>query len=195
MSSRASQWPCPQPPTTASTRWRRVQSTTACGHRRRTGPGRLRMKLYGDRSPKQPGMRCSSICLTKTPRGCGPGFERHTMEHIVDFCLLCAHGADSRRSCCAGGAAAARRAPVLRQAFDCSEAGYRSPKILPVGVPFRAEEQLVEVPTIVSNSSLQWIMEQNVDIPVPGRGGRLAVFKVFFPDRVQQRCMFLRTHL
>ena len=33
-------------------------------------------------------------------------------------------------------------------------------------------EQLVEVPTIVSFSSLQRTVEQNVDIPVPGRGGR-----------------------
>ena len=33
-------------------------------------------------------------------------------------------------------------------------------------------EQLVEVPTIVSWSLLQLIVEQNVDIPVPGRGGR-----------------------
>ena len=74
MSSRASQWPCPQPPTTASTRWRLVKSTTACGHRGRTGPGRLRTELYGDRSPKQPGMRCSSSCLTKTPH---PALLRH----------------------------------------------------------------------------------------------------------------------
>ena len=35
-------------------------------------------------------------------------------------------------------------------------------------------EQLVEVPTIVSYSLLQLIMEQNVDIPVPSRGGRIA---------------------
>ena len=35
-------------------------------------------------------------------------------------------------------------------------------------------EQLVEVPTIVSWSLLQLIMEQNVDIPVPGRGGRIS---------------------
>ena len=33
-------------------------------------------------------------------------------------------------------------------------------------------DQLVEVPTIVSWSLLQRIMEQNVDIPVPGVGGR-----------------------
>ena len=32
-------------------------------------------------------------------------------------------------------------------------------------------EQLVVVPTILSYSSLQRIMEQNVDIPVPGHGG------------------------
>ena len=44
-------------------------------------------------------------------------------------------------------------------------------------------EQLVEVPTIVSYSSLQRTMEQHVDIPVPRRGGR--IFKVFFPDRVR----------
>ena len=49
-------------------------------------------------------------------------------------------------------------------------------------------EQLVEVPTIVSFSSLQRTMEQHVDIPVPRRRrGETLVFKVFFPDRVQQR--------
>ena len=37
-------------------------------------------------------------------------------------------------------------------------------------------EQLVEVPTIVSYSSLHGLVEQNVDIPVPsGRGGRVGV--------------------
>ena len=47
VSNRASLWPCPQPPTTATTRWRLVKSTTAYGHRRRTGPGKLRTKLCG----------------------------------------------------------------------------------------------------------------------------------------------------
>ena len=53
------------------------------------------------------------------------------------------------------------------------------PKIPPEDVTFRAvlrdpqlAEQLVEVPTIVSYSSLQRNVEQNVDIPVPCRGGR-----------------------
>ena len=41
-------------------------------------------------------------------------------------------------------------------------------------------EQLVEVPTIVSYSSLlQRIMEQHVGIPVPGRGGRNAGLQGF----------------
>ena len=51
------------------------------------------------------------------------------------------------------------------------------PKILLDDVPVRAvvrdpqlAEQLVEVPTIVSYSWLQLRMEQNVDIPVAGRG-------------------------
>ena len=51
-------------------------------------------------------------------------------------------------------------------------------KILPLDVPMRAAlrvaqlvEQLVEVPTIISFSSLQRSVEQLVDIPVPGGGG------------------------
>ena len=52
------------------------------------------------------------------------------------------------------------------------------PKILPFDVPKRAAvrvpqlaEQLVEVQTIISYSSLQRTVEQNVDLPVPGGGG------------------------
>ena len=40
-------------------------------------------------------------------------------------------------------------------------------------------EQLVEVPTIVSYSWLRLRMEQNVDIPVPGRGGRISGLQDF----------------
>ena len=64
------------------------------------------------------------------------------------------------------------------------------PKILLEDVPMRTTvrdtqlaEQLVEVPTIVSWSLLQLIMEQNVDIPVPGRGERISVFKGFLPGQ------------
>ena len=52
------------------------------------------------------------------------------------------------------------------------------PKILPFDVPMRTAvrvpqlaEQLVEVPTIISYSSLLRTVEQHVDIPVPGGGG------------------------
>ena len=50
--------------------------------------------------------------------------------------------------------------------------------MLDVPVPQLAE-QLVEVPTIVSFSSLQRIMEQTVDIPVPSGGGRHADLQGF----------------
>ena len=63
------------------------------------------------------------------------------------------------------------------------------PKILPHDVPSRRlsrdtqlAEQLVEVPTILSFSLLQLIMEQNVDIPVPGGGGRNAGLQGFLPE-------------
>ena len=42
-------------------------------------------------------------------------------------------------------------------------------------------EQLVEVPTIISYSSLQRNVEQNVDIPVLGRGGRNVGLQGFPP--------------
>ena len=51
--------------------------------------------------------------------------QRHTMEHIVDF-VCCAPLVQILDSCAAEGGTAARRAPVLRQAHDCSRAGYRS---------------------------------------------------------------------
>ena len=62
------------------------------------------------------------------------------------------------------------------------------PKILLEDVPMRTAvrdmqlaEQLVEVPTIVSYSWLQLRMEQNVDIPVPGRGGGISGLQCFLP--------------
>ena len=71
------------------------------------------------------------------------------------------------------------------------------PKIFPDRVPQRLvechppqmAEQLMEVPTIVSFSSLQQhTVEQIIDIPVPGRGGELGgLLKVYTVDRVQQR--------
>ena len=52
----------------------------------------------------------------------------------------------------------------------------RPPRRRRVRFAEQTAEQLVEVPTIVSYSSLHGLMEQNVDIPVPpGRGGRVCV--------------------
>ena len=51
-----------------------------------------------------------------------------------------------------------------------------------VRVPQLAE-QPVEVPTIVSNFSLQRTMEQRVDIPVPGREGRISGLQGFPPGQ------------
>ena len=144
MSGRASQWPSPQPPTTALTRWRLVKSTTAYGHRRRTGPGRLRTRLYGDRSPKQSEMRCSSSCLTKTPRGCGPGFSLNLGRR------------NGRCSCAADGGPTVGVAHGSR--LHRSRAVYQSGQdfdVFPLpshgSFPATDGEQLVEVPTIVSH--------------------------------------------
>ena len=86
--------------------------------------------------------------------------------------------------------------PDVMRFFDLllpvSEQVIEVPKILLDDVSMRTavrDTQLVEVPTIVSWSLLQLITKQNVDIPVPGRGEEFLVLKVFFLDRVQQRCM------
>ena len=62
------------------------------------------------------------------------------------------------------------------------------PKIVLDDVPVRTSvrdtqlvEQLVEVPTIISYSSLRRTMEQHVDIPVPRRGGRCTGLQGFLP--------------
>ena len=65
------------------------------------------------------------------------------------------------------------------------------PKIVLDDVPVRTSvrdtqlaEQLVEVPTIISYSSLlQRTMEQHVDIPVPRRGGRNAGLQGSLPEQ------------
>ena len=82
--------------------------------------------------------------------------------------------------------------PNLAQFFDIlrpdPEQVIEVPKILPHGVPSRRlcrdmqlAEQLGEVPTIVSYSSLQLI--QNVDIPDPGGGGRNSGLQGSLPEQ------------
>ena len=73
--------------------------------------------------------------------------------------------------------------------FRVAEQGIEVPKIVCPPRAARtvlhapqAAEQLVEVPTIISYSSLlQQTLEQNVDIPVRGRGGRNVDLQGFLP--------------
>ena len=75
------------------------------------------------------------------------------------------------------------------------------PKILPLDVPMRAAlrvtqlvEQLVEVPTTVSYSSLQRTVEQDVDIPDPGGGGSVSSLHGFHPRTAFNIVAFQKTH-
>ena len=116
--------------------------------------------------------------------------QRHTMEHIVDFvcCSLMVQILD------APVPQMVEQLPDVLRFFDrlstVPEQVIEVPKILLEDVPFHAvlrdpqlAEQLVEVPTIVSYSSLQRNVEQNVDIPVPGRGGRVSGLQGFPPGQ------------
>ena len=114
--------------------------------------------------------------------------QRHTLEHIVDF-VCCAPMVQILD---APVPQTLEQLPDVLQFFGTlltdSEQVIEVPKILPEDVPMRAvlrdpqlAELLVEVPTIVSYSWLQLRMEQTVDIPVPGRGGRIAGLQGFLP--------------
>ena len=78
--------------------------------------------------------------------------------------------------------------PVAEQVIDV-------PKIFIERIPLRTSvrepqlaEQLVQVPTIVSFSSLQRIMKQTVDIPVPQGGVRHADLQGFLRGPELNRC-------
>ena len=125
--------------------------------------------------------------------------QRHTMEHIVDF-VCCAPMVQILD---APVPQTVEQLPDVLRFFDrlmsVPEQVIEVPQILPEDVSLRAvlrdpqlAELLVEVPTIVSYSWLQLRLEQNDDIPVPGRGGRSSGLQGFLPDRVQQRCFPLK---
>ena len=112
------------------------------------------------------------------------------MEHIVDF-VCCA---PLVKILDAPVPQTLVQLPDVLQFFGTlmtdSEQVIEVPKIFPEDVPMRAvlrdpqlAEQLVEVPTIVSYSWLQLRMEQTVDIPVPGRGGRSSGLQGFLPGQ------------
>ena len=93
VSSRASQWPCPQPPTTASARWRLERCITATGTEDGQGRGcapRSTERPF-TRAARKPGLfrlfeeelsgaRPSPLVEVR-PQG---RVQRHTVEHIVD---------------------------------------------------------------------------------------------------------------
>ena len=114
--------------------------------------------------------------------------QRHTVEHIVDFVRV----APSVQFLDAPVPQVVEQLPDIMHFFDTltpdPEQVIEVPKILPDDVPMRTPvrdtqlaEQLVEVLTNVSWSMLQLITKQNVDIPVPGGGGRLAGLQGFPP--------------
>ena len=116
--------------------------------------------------------------------------QRHAMEHIVDF-VCCSPMVQILD---APVPQMVEQLPDVLQFFDMlttlPEQVIEVPKILPEDVPLRAflrdlhlSEQLVEVPTIVSYSSLQRTMEQNVDIAVLGSGGRNVGLQGFLPEQ------------
>ena len=94
--------------------------------------------------------------------------QRRTMEQVVDNTLFVP-------------SLAVPVPPIPEQVIDVPKISTSSRHCRRrVRIAEQTAEQLVEVPTIVSYSSLlQQTMEQNVDIPVLGRGGRNAGLQGF----------------
>ena len=123
---------------------------------------------------EEPGGRPASLAEPPPPQ---ERVQRHTMEHIVDFVCF----APMVQILDAPVPQMVEQLPDVLRLFRAlspdPEQGIEMPTFLPEDVSFRTAvrepqpvEQLVEVPTIVSWSMLQQIMEQNVDIPVVDRG-------------------------
>ena len=180
MSSRASQWPCPQPPTTAKYDGLRAQRTDRAGEAankalRRQKSKAARDAVFLELFDEDPAAVRPEVLPEPRPQ---ERVQRHTMEHIVDF-VCCSPMVQILD---APVPQTVEQLPDVLQFFDTlvpdPEQVIEVPKILPEDVPFRPVlrdtqlvEQLVEVPTIVSFSSLQRTVEQNVDIPVVGGSG------------------------
>ena len=140
-------------------------------------------QLY-DEEDAELGVRPGSV-FDPVPQG---WVERHVVEHKIETCLF----------------VQILDAPVPQMGNQVLELLQKIvsslvepvqvievPKIFPDRVPQRiverrppqTEEQLVEVPTIISYSSLQRTVEQTIDIPVPGRGGRNVGLQGFPPGQ------------
>ena len=141
-------------------------------------PRGQRTASHGARRRVWPGIPSSSRCTRKNS-GARGRVQRRTVEQIVDTKLIVPSldvPVPQREN---------QLVEVCRQLdIHIPEQAIEVPKISSSRPPRRRRvrfaeqtaEQLVEVPTIISYSSLREIMEQNVDIPVPhGRGGRVGV--------------------
>ena len=181
--SRPSAWPLP-----------RSRTTQLYGDRRRQGPGRrgTRSKTrYDDRSPLLPSRELFS--LEEEPGGGLPAplsevagrqdkVVRHVLEDLGSVCpvvqildLPMPHMMDQLAELLNLEEDVLDAGRLLDRDFQVPELVIEVPKISLDVIPLRTlvsepqlSEQLVEVPTIVSFSSFQRIMEQTVDIPGGG---------------------------
>ena len=107
--------------------------------------------------------------------------KRHTVEHTVDFVRV----APVVQFLDAPVPLMVEQLPDVMHFFDTlmpdPEQVIEVPKILPDDVPMRTAD--TQLSTFVSFSLLQRILEQNVDIPVLGGGGRLAGLQGFLPGQ------------
>ena len=92
-------------------------------------------------------------------------------------------------------------ARLVDRYFQVPELVIEVPKFIIEDVPMRTSvpepqlaEQLVEVPTILSHSSLQRSVEQLVDIPVPGGGGPSSGLQGFSSGQSFNSVAFQETH-
>ena len=138
---------------------------------RKTPPPQAFFQLY-DEEDAERGVRPAALV---EPRPQGP-VQRHTAQHIVDI-VPYVQILDVPQM---GGQLLDFMQNLDTPSLD--EQVIAVPKISLNQIPQRSAlrptqkaEQLVEVPTIVSFSSLRGIVEQNVDIPVPRGRGRVGL--------------------
>ena len=131
--------------------------------------------------------------------------SRHTVDQIVDAVPATCCGTSFRACACYPVPQMVDQLPDIEQFFRAlspdPEQFIEVPKILPFDVYRRAAvrvpqlaEQLLEVPTIISYSSLLRTVEQHVDIPVPGRGEGISGLQDFFLWTEFNSVAFQETH-
>ena len=153
----------------------------------RAGEEGHRDKYVSPRRLKPPPPQGSRPPCLGVPRGPYARVQRRTVQQIVDTVPLVPLLDDPVPQM-------VEQLPDITCFFDTvlpvPEQAIEVPKIVLDDVPVRTSvrdtqlaEQLVEVPTFVSFSSFQRIMEQHVDIPVPRRGGRSTGLQGFLPGQ------------